>query len=219
MEFVQNTKDLDFQPDWRLPAVDLARRALAYCEVHLKSQLTCYRVIKPEHVNLDIFWGEYIWCVYTSGFNASVVSKMYPRLWNAYSKAPPLGDMPWDAVGIMIAPINANCQKFKAIKATATHLKEIGWDEFRKRYLTHVDNIPRGCNYIGKITKYHLGRNIGLDCVKPDLHLNRVAKWYGWANPHEMCSYLSERLGERIGVVDFVLWAYCAAYGTREIDT
>lgn len=57
--------------------------------------------------------------------------------------------------------------------------------------------------WIGPITKYHLARNLGLDVCKPDRHLVRLA---APETPDEMCLRLSEETGDRIGVVDCVIW-------------
>ncbi len=59
--------------------------------------------------------------------------------------------------------------------------------------------------WIGEITKFHLGKNLGLDLMKPDRHLVRIAEHYQ-TTPEALCSALSEATGDRIGVVDLVLW-------------
>lgn len=56
------------------------------------------------------------------------------------------------------------------------------------------------------------------DCVKPDVHLVRLACYFGLVDPELMCAYLSGLSGERLGVVDFILWSYCAAFGTKELE-
>jgi hypothetical protein len=37
--------------------------------------------------------------------------------------------------------------------------------------LEYLGSLP----WIGAITKYHAARNFGVDCVKPDIHLTRLA--------------------------------------------
>jgi endonuclease III len=65
---------------------------------------------------------------------------------------------------------------------------------------------------IGKVTKYHLARNIGFDVVKPDRHLSRLADVMG-TTPTELCQAVRRDTGERIGAVDFVLYQWCAWAG------
>ena len=81
-------------------------------------------------------------------------------------------------------------------------LNDRGSDEERLEYL---ETLP----HIGKITKYHLARNLGIDCAKPDRHLMRLADQFGYSDVQEMCKAVSEATGDRIGTVDVVLWRYC----------
>lgn len=71
--------------------------------------------------------------------------------------------------------------------------------------LTYLETLP----WIGKITKYHLARNIGIDTVKPDRHLTRLAKKYGYDSPLEMCIDIQKMISEKLGVIDVILWRYC----------
>ena len=65
--------------------------------------------------------------------------------------------------------------------------------------LDWIESLP----HIGPITKYHLARNLGMDVCKPDRHLVRIA---APGTPHDLCSQLSSATGDRIGVVDCVIW-------------
>lgn len=71
--------------------------------------------------------------------------------------------------------------------------------------------------YIGPVTAYHLAKNIGLDVVKPDRHLVRLAASAGYPSPLALCEDIATVLGERLGVVDLVLWRFatqCERYLT-----
>lgn len=59
--------------------------------------------------------------------------------------------------------------------------------------------------WIGDITKYHLAKNLGIDCAKPDRHLARIASAAG-VDAHELCTALHCEFGDRIATVDYVLW-------------
>lgn len=63
--------------------------------------------------------------------------------------------------------------------------------------------------WIGKITKYHLAKNFGVDCAKPDVHLVRLAK-VGGEMPDTLCARLAAETGLRKATVDVVLWRACA---------
>jgi endonuclease III len=71
--------------------------------------------------------------------------------------------------------------------------------------IEYLDSLP----WIGPITKYHLARNIGIDTVKPDRHLVRLAKRYGYNSPLELCKEIQKTIPESLGVIDLILWRYC----------
>ncbi|MBR8426242.1 hypothetical protein [Burkholderia cenocepacia] len=62
--------------------------------------------------------------------------------------------------------------------------------------------------WIGEITKWHLAKNFGVDVVKPDRHLVRVAARYG-TDPNTLCVRLAQASGDRIATVDTVIWRAC----------
>ncbi len=67
---------------------------------------------------------------------------------------------------------------------------------------------------IGKIMKHHFARNIGIDTIKPDLWMDRIAEKYAYANPFVMCEAIQkERPEHRIGTIDVILWRYCNLTG------
>jgi len=71
--------------------------------------------------------------------------------------------------------------------------------------LEFLESLP----WIGKITKYHLARNLGIDVAKPDRHLVRIAKIFHYGNDvQQMCKDVSDKTGDRIGLVDVILWRY-----------
>jgi len=63
--------------------------------------------------------------------------------------------------------------------------------------------------WIGKITKYHLAKNFGIDVAKPDVHLERLAKREG-VTCQELCERLARESGHKVRTVDLVLWRACA---------
>ena len=71
--------------------------------------------------------------------------------------------------------------------------------------IIYLGSLP----FIGDITKYHLARNLGIDVAKPDRHLARLAVIFHYDDVQEMCKFISDKTGDRIGVVDVVLWRYC----------
>jgi hypothetical protein len=67
--------------------------------------------------------------------------------------------------------------------------------------------------FIGPVTSYHLAKNLGIDVVKRDRHLVRLAVHLGFSSAEEMCGAFGDQVGEPISVVDIVLWRYCVLTG------
>jgi len=84
-------------------------------------------------------------------------------------------------------------------------------DEYKIELLSQL-------SWIGNVTKYHLARNIGIDCAKPDRHLIRIAEKFGYTDVQDMCKFISNNVGERIGTVDVVLWRYSNLFGSKSGD-
>jgi hypothetical protein len=174
----------------------------------LARQLAIVRERRPEHLTPDIFWPEYVWVVYVGGLSARVVGKRFGELMEAFG--------PWDskrAFELAVMNINRNRSKLRACRITRDYLQTMGWPRFKAEHLSspgHMMLLPN----IGPITRWHLARNLGFDVVKPDIHLQRLAQAYGFPTPASMCGELGRRYNERVGAVDLILWAYCAAVGT-----
>ena len=68
--------------------------------------------------------------------------------------------------------------------------------------------------FVGEITKYHLAKNLGVNTVKPDVHMDRLAGAEG-VSPWELCHRLAQQTGYREATIDTILWAGCA-YGVLD---
>jgi hypothetical protein len=71
--------------------------------------------------------------------------------------------------------------------------------------LTYLRALP----HIGKITVYHLAKNLGLNLAKPDRHLERLADRAG-CSTQELCERLAAETGYRAATIDTILWRACA---------
>jgi len=196
-------------------ADELYGAALEYTEQYHEDTIQHFRQISFDDIGPREFWREYIWTVCASGFNAKVVTTFY----ESYALA--IG--PWDSydseesVESRALHLYAHENKLAGILKCRKLMQALGWKDFRSKYLSSEEAMT-SLPYIGSTTKYHLARNLGFSCVKPDLHLVRLARYYRFDSPLELCTYLSRHHGDRLGVVDFVLWAWSAAFGTKDIE-
>ena len=82
--------------------------------------------------------------------------------------------------------------------------------DWHRRYDAAVNKVAflETMPWIGPVTKFHLAKNFGLDVVKPDRHLARIADAHH-SDPHTVCAEIAEATGDRIGTVDY-LWRAAA---------
>ncbi len=145
--------------------------------------------IKPCN-DADEFFRQYAWVVINTGLKNQVAQKIYDRVLKAINEGAPIAS----AFGYE--------RKTKAIENMHANRHKI-FNQYMQsdNKLSFLESLPE----IGKVTKYHLARNIGIDVCKPDRHLVRIASQFN-TNPHDLCNKLAIESGDRIGVVDYVLW-------------
>jgi len=187
-----------------------------YYDVIEKIASTRFNQLSPEY-----FFREYIWVVYTSGFSAKAVSRFYDKLTTTYGNYSELSKESLDSIMPRIKPICNNKQKANSVFRTSKILNDaiakFGWETYRNKYLSSTSSLT-SLPHIGPITCFHLARNIGLlDSVKPDLHLVRAAKYWGYSNCEEMCKDVQPE-GMPLGIVDLILWYSLSSFGSSPIQ-
>jgi len=140
------------------------------------------------------FAGEVIWVILCSGMKEQVARIIQERVWTAIRSGNPVkGNVlgrsgKADAIDMIW---RERADLFTAFKAANDKV------EFSL-------SLP----WIGNITKWHLAKNLGVNCAKPDVHLVRVASHYG-TSVAALCSDIALATGDRITTVDLVIWRAC----------
>lgn len=183
-------------------------------------ELQQFSEIRFEEINPDRYFLEYIWVVHATGFSAKQVGKMMARLIPAYGHWSVLSKKESNEALEPVLRVCNNPQKAKAIWMNSKLLQDgidvFGWDKYKSDYLSQPELLQK-LPYIGKITCYHLARNIGLlEFVKPDLHLVRLAKYWNIADPITMCRNVRPE-GMPLGIVDLIFWYSASHFGTLAI--
>jgi len=142
------------------------------------------------------FYLDYVWVIVNSGMKNQVAQGIYDRYFQSGQNLTKIG----------------HPGKRKAIAQAKR--KFMHWYMALKKAEDKVEYLQT-LPWIGPITKYHLARNVGLDVVKPDRHMVRLAEYFNFNNPHELCQWLVERTNWRIGTIDVILWRYCNLTGWR----
>lgn len=136
------------------------------------------------------FVGETIWVILNSGMKEQIARMILERIQKAWQDGKPTSS----AFG------------HKGKVAAIDHIKQNGTELFDKYCsstlkLEYLQTLP----FIGGITKYHLAKNLGIDCIKPDRHLVRIAKSFD-LTPEGMCELIRDRTGEKLSMIDMVIW-------------
>lgn len=227
MELYKPIQNLSFKLSTDLDPIVYFKLAHSFMQTHHKEDFdrianTDFNTITPE-----FFWSEYIWVVYASGFSSKIISKLYPKLLDAYSLAKhEFLDYAHNHLDIKdrglymkksLSIVNNKIKAFSVFEMSHREglaLSDIGWDKYRSS-LDNPEKLQR-LPYIGPITCYHLARNLGqLKWVKPDLHLTRLSKHWGFADPIEMCKAIQKEVNMPLGLIDLVLFYAARNFGSK----
>ena len=190
--------------------IELFREAEAFVRENFPEDLEwSERIIHTsiKDITKQWFYSEYAHCVYCSGFNVRIVWMKSDALREAYYD--------YDPVKVAANPDEVrrkamkktcirNKRKVDAIIKAAPIINQLEWPGFLYKARGNF-NVFKTLPYIADVLKYHLARNIGFNVIKPDVHIKRLAKYYG-LDPFKMCDMLSESTGLPRHTVDSILW-------------
>lgn len=213
-----------YRPDLQATPRAYYEAAMDFAEQFYGEEMRRISSTKFDEVTPDFFFNEYVWVVHATGFSAKAVGKFMPRLVEAYGPWHRLGaEKDFTSVFGRVRQVVNNGGKAMAVHNTARLMRKelvdggVPWEDFRAGRLSAPKALAK-LPYIGPVTCYHLGRNIGLlDCVKPDLHLVRMAEHWGFADCVEMCKEMRGDDNVPLGIVDLALWYAASTFGTLDV--
>jgi hypothetical protein len=147
---------------------------------------------EPDEFALDV-----VFVICNSGMRNTVARGIYERCRHALQEGRP------------VAEVFGHRGKVGAIETVWQHRRELLQQYLAlpsTQRLDFLEQLP----WIGPITKYHLAKNFGLDCAKPDVHLQRLAD-REVCTAQQLCARLAAETGLRAATVDTVLWRACAS--------
>lgn len=152
------------------------------------------RTLQFDKCTPQLFFSEYIYAILNLGMREQAMRPIY----NKFMQSLDIND---------ITTRFKNKQRKAAETAKNEFVRWFGELKCSKDPVKYLESLP----LIGKTTKYHLAQNLGIEVVKPDLHLIRLAKESGFKSPLEMCQQIKSDIGdaEPLHVIDLILWRYC----------
>jgi len=214
-----------YRPKLDLGPNEYYKSALQFAKTYYSEDINRILSVDFKKISPAFFFKECIWVVHATGFSAKAVGSFFNRLVEAYGDYRILAE---EDIGTSVDRIKQVCnnpQKIKAVHTIARtiHERDSDWEHFRDKFLNTPEKLAV-LPYIGKITCYHLGRNIGLlDCVKPDLHLVRLVELWEFENCLSMCKHFQnlsieiDGINRPLGIIDYILWISCSTFGTIEV--
>ena len=165
-------------------------------------------------VDEQTFLREAAWVVLSAGMRETVVRDKFPRISEAF--------LEWRSGREIVAAVPACRQhalavfrhegKIDAILEIASRVARAGFIETRRCIANQGVGYLRTFPYIGPVTAFHLAKNLGLDIVKPDRHLVRIAGASGFASPDALCREIAAVIDEKLNVIDIVLWRFATLH-------
>jgi len=161
-------------------------------------------------VTEEEFLGEAAWVIFNGGMWEAVVRAKWDDLRRAFRefKVADLCHADKEVRVEALAVFN-HPGKVDAVIHIARTLIAEGWGNTHRSIEAHGPDWLERYPWIGPITKYHLAKNLGFDCVKPDRHLQRMGDLVGM-EPAVMCRMISQHTGDKVCVVDLVLWRWAS---------
>lgn len=164
-------------------------------------------------IDINGFLREYIWVVLCSGFKVSVVSQK----WSEIEKSMHGFDI-WKMREENIDHLLQQCPiknklKLHSILKAAYMITHRFIHDMHNSDATHIHNQLLKLPYIGNITVWHLMRNIGIDCYKPDRHIIKLSEIMHIKPDDIFSTIIKSGAAKYIGVADVILWRACASLG------
>lgn len=184
-----------------------------------ESDVIYYETRDLDKMKKHEFLSEVAYVIFNSGMKNRVIAKKWKAIETCF--------FGFETEEIYTDPINVrrrmskvfnNEKKISAVIDAAMKIDKIGFDRLKSKIKDGGPDYLETFDYIGPVIKYHLAKNIGFDCVKPDRHLVRIAAVARYETPEQMCKAIQEATGDRLAVIDYVLWRYAASVDRNYLE-
>jgi hypothetical protein len=170
-----------------------------------------FRDISPNQ-----FLEMYCWVVYASNFSVKTLEEKWPKIKKAFKGFSISRIARMRSIRPVLSVFN-NVQKARCFLRGVQGIYSERFRSFIKRVegagMTSLEDLPG----VGPITKKHLARNTGsADVAKDDVNIRSLVELLGGRDENELVGYLAKKFDERKGVVDAILWRFCADRGWKD---
>jgi hypothetical protein len=195
--------------------VDAYRWAKDYVIAHGYGTEICWQdQASFDAVTESELMSEAAWVILSCGMRTAVISQRFPMFSTAFLK--------WHSSSAILRnrrKCRANAlrvfgheKKVDAIFAVIAALNADGLAKIKSRVRCGGCEYLQRFPFLGPATSRHLAKNLGIDVVKPDRHLIRIAAAAGFESPDRFCHGISKAAGDKVSVVDVVLWRFATLH-------
>lgn len=172
-------------------------------------EIEYYDSVCFEDIDEHVFIREIAWVILSSGMNEKVIRSKFSDISEAF--------MNWSIICICnnsercrekALSIFNNEKKIDAIIKNCFIVYTIGINEIKNYILNDGISYLASFPYIGNVTAYHVAKNLGINCAKPDRHMARIANTCGYNSPDALCHEISQIVGDQEKIIDLILWRY-----------
>lgn len=187
-----------------------ARAKRSVVEAGCGGEIAWQEGVSIEEVTESVFLREAAWVILATGMRESIIRRKFPSVSVAFFEwrsAKEIQDQRRWCRERALRCFN-NSRKIQAILEVCHRVAREGFEAVHEALRSDGLGYIRQLPFMGPITSFHLAKNIGVPCAKPDRHLTRMAAAAGYEGVQEMCGQIAQQVGEKIAVVDLVLWRY-----------
>ncbi len=170
--------------------------------------------LRFEEMTESDFLREYAWVVFSAGMRERVVRMKFAGISSAFLDWRSAADITRQAPTCRAQALSLinHPGKVAGVVTTARRIAREGFYAIQDRVKSNGLQELRELPFIGPVTVYHLAKNIGLEAVKPDRHLSRVASAAGFPTASELCQTIADGVGDRLSVIDLVIWRFATLH-------
>lgn len=154
---------------------------------------------------------EMAWVVLCSGFREKVVRRVFSKVslcFFDWSSAEEIATH--SALCVLTASdVFGSKAKLNAIAQNAELVAQEGFQAIHQEILHSPIEALTRFRWIGPITSYHLAKNLGFEFAKPDRHLQRVCRTFGFNDAQQMCTSIAAQTNLSVAQVDTIIWRIC----------
>ena len=166
--------------------------------------------VSIDRINEKTFLCEAAWVILSSGMRESVIRKKFLDISNAFFNWNSAYKITENASYCRSRALQhfKNKAKIDAILVLTKQIYIQGFDKILENLLKNGIEYLQQFPFLGPATSFHLAKNIGVSCAKPDRHLCRIAEIFGYNCVQSLCNDISNITEEPMPVIDLVLWRY-----------